>query len=146
MEIISKSFKNGGLIPSRHTCDGGHVIPHLEFLNPPRETVSFVLIMDDPDAENGMWDHWLVFNIPAYVREVFEGVPPEGSPGRGTSNNLNYFGPCPSSGSHRYIFHLYALNSILEIPDGADKSDIKGAMKEHILAEAEIIGTYSRER
>jgi Raf kinase inhibitor-like YbhB/YbcL family protein len=105
--------------------------------------------MDDPDVpkhlrDDGMWDHWVVFNMPASARDIKEGEEPEGTHGIGTGGNTNYHGPCPPDREHRYFFKLYALDAKLDLPEKATKAQVEGAMENHIMAEAELMGMYER--
>lgn len=149
-ELKSPAFGYGEPIPRRYTCDGEDVSPPLEWTDPPAGTVSFALIMDDPDAPVGTWDHWVLFDIPADVRSLPEGVPPDAEPpqggrhGQNSWRRLGYGGPCPPGGTHRYFFRLYALDTTLDLPSGATKGDVLQAMEGHILGQAELMGTYSR--
>ena len=134
-------------IPVRYSCDGEDVSPPLDWSDPPAGTQSFALIMDDPDAPGGTWDHWILFNIPAEVRNL----PEAGSAGEiGAIFGMNswgrsdYGGPCPPGGTHRYFFKLYALDTTLSLDESAGKEQVLAAMEGHILGEAELMGTYSR--
>ena len=146
MDLRSSAFEDGGNIPSLYTCDGQDVSPPLEIGDVPEGTVALALVMDDPDAPGGTFDHWLVWNIPAGTAEIAEGTEPEGVQGRTDFGRLGYGGPCPPSGTHRYMFKLYALGQELDLPQGARKSDLEAAMQGHILAEALLSGNYSRSR
>ena len=148
MKIISSVFKNNQSIASKYTCDGLDINPPLEFEDIPKNTKSLVLIMDDPDAikpAGKVWDHWLVFNIPPETRKIEENKEPKGIHGQGTSNNLNYHGPCPPDGQHRYFFKLYALDTSLNLKEGITKKEIEIAMINHIIAETKLIGLYQRQ-
>ncbi len=147
MKIISAKFENGGLIPAKYTCNGENISPPLEFVDVPEEAVSLVLIMDDPDVpvvvrDDGVWDHWVKFNIPPSIRMIEEGEEPEGVSGMGTGGNLGYYGPCPPDRQHRYFFKLYALDTKLDLPEGVTKKEVENAMAEHIIDQAELIGLY----
>lgn len=143
MELTSPTFKNGANIPPIHTCDGQDRSPELNWTDPPENIQSFTLIMSDPDAPMGTWDHWVLFNIPADTLHIPEGSS-VGISGNNSWSNLGYGGPCPPNGNHRYFFKLYALDTILDLPQGARKTDILSAMKEHILEETELMGRYER--
>jgi Raf kinase inhibitor-like YbhB/YbcL family protein len=151
MKISSPAFDHGGKIPSRHTCDGENVSPPLLFSDVPGAAKTLTLIMDDPDVpkhvrKEGIWDHWIVFNIPADLRDIKEGEePPGGTPGLGTNGNEEYFGPCPPDREHRYFFKLYALDTELNLPQGASKKQVEDAMKGHVLEQAELMGRYERQ-
>jgi len=147
-EISSPAFKNGEAIPAKFSCDGRDVSPVLLWTEPPTGTQSFALIMDDPDAPMGTWVHWVMFNIPASTRDLKEGTPTDpqlsdGSlQGKTSAGSTGYHGPCPPSGTHRYFFKLYALDTTLSLPSGANKKELLAAMEDHILANIELLGTY----
>jgi Raf kinase inhibitor-like YbhB/YbcL family protein len=148
--LSSSEFIHESAVPARFSCDGENISPPLQWSDPPQGTESFALISDDPDAPGGMWVHWLLYNIPANVRTLPEAIPPEkelpdGSRyGENSFGRLDYGGPCPPSGTHRYFFKLYALDVILDLEPGATKEALLQAMEGHILAETVLIGTYSR--
>jgi hypothetical protein len=149
MKLTSSAFEQGGKIPAKYTCDGENINPPLTISDVPSETKSLVLIMDDPDVPkrlraDGMWDHWIVFNMPANLTKIEEGKEPEGIHGIGTSKNLDYYGPCPPDREHRYFFKLYALNTQLNLPKKATKPQVERAMENHILAKTELMGRYER--
>jgi Raf kinase inhibitor-like YbhB/YbcL family protein len=147
MEISSSAFDHEGEIPSIYACDG--VSPPLKFSNIPDNAKSLVLIMDDPDAQDVVgytWVHWLLWNIPPSITGIEEGSVPVGAQeGRNGTAMLGYQGPCPpAKRTHRYFFKLYALDIVLDLPEGAIKSQLEDAMEGHIIAEAVLIGVYSR--
>ncbi len=150
MELTSNAFANGESVPARHSCDGEDISPSLEWSQPPQNTQSFTLICDDPDAPRGTWVHWVVFNLPSETRVLPEGVTSEsGLPagslhGKNNWGDTEYGGPCPPGGTHRYYFKLYALDTTLDLKTGAGKSDVLHAMDGHVLAQAELMGTYER--
>jgi Raf kinase inhibitor-like YbhB/YbcL family protein len=149
MKLTSTAFKNGGKIPSKHTCDGPNINPPLNIADVPSGAKSLVLVMDDPDVpknlrKDGMWDHWVVFNIPVTVQEIKEGEEPKGVHGIGTSQNLKYNGPCPPDREHRYFFKVYALDMELDLPQKATKKQVEKAMEGHILEKTELMGRYER--
>ena len=150
LSITSSAFKDGGKIPSKYTCDGEDVSPALSWSGAEENTQSYALIMDDPDAPMGTFTHWVIFNIPKNVQGLPEGVPKQGvlkNGGMQGSNDFGktgYGGPCPPSGTHRYRFHLYALDTNLDLKAEASKSEVLKKMEGHILAEAEITGLYGR--
>lgn len=151
MRLTSPVFAHGGLIPALYTCDGDNVNPPLEIAGVPAAAVSLALIMDDPDVPkrarpDGMWDHWLVFNIPPALARIEENREPPGVHGIGTAGNHDYHGPCPPDREHRYFFKLYALDCQLDLPAGATKPQLEAAMAGHILATAELMGRYDRPR
>lgn len=149
MKLTSPAFEHGGKIPSKYTCDGENINPPLAISDVPPGTGSLVLIMDDPDVPkhlraDGMWDHWVVFNIPATIREIGEGKEPEGTSGVGTSGNVEYSGPCPPDREHRYFFKLYALDTELDLPEKATKGQVEKAMEGHVIEKTELMGRYER--
>lgn len=153
LTISSTAFPAGGTIPVRHTCDGEDVSPDLAWTEPPPGTRSFALIVDDPDAPVGTWVHWVLYDVPAGARSVPAAVPktetlaePAGAKqGRNDFGRIGWGGPCPPRGSrHRYFFRLYALDCLLELPPGATRGELDRAMRGHVLAQAEVHGTYAR--
>jgi Raf kinase inhibitor-like YbhB/YbcL family protein len=142
MKISSPSFADGQAIPAKYTCDGDDINPPLVFSGAPPSAKSLVLIMDDPDAPGGTFDHWIVWNIPPTTSGVAEGQPLRGVVGRNGFGKNGYGGPCPPSGEHRYQFKLYALDTTLDLPRSASKAQLERAMKGHILAEAAMMGRY----
>ena len=151
-ELTSTAFANGEPIPVKYSCDGEDISPPLAWGDPPEGTGSFALIMDDPDAPVGTWNHWIVFNIPANTYGLEEDLPITGinqvpefiSIAKNSWSRNDYGGPCPPGGTHRYFFKLYALDIILSLDENTDKSQLLAAMEGHILAEAELMGTYTR--
>jgi Raf kinase inhibitor-like YbhB/YbcL family protein len=145
LKISSSAFAHNGSIPSKYTCDGADVSPPLAIESVPPEVKSLVLIVDDPDAPVGTWVHWVVWNISPATKEIKENsVPPGASQGMTDFRKQKYGGPCPPSGTHRYFFKLYALDSLLTLSSNSTKTTVEGAMKGHILAQTELIGLYSR--
>lgn len=143
MRLASSAFDADGIIPERYTCDGPGVSPPLTIDDVPAGTASLVLTMDDPDCPGQTWDHWLAYDIPV-LSEIPEGVPDLGTPGRNTWGRTGYGGPCPPRGSHRYVFTVYALDRNLGLEPGADKATVLKALAGHSLAEASLMGRYSR--
>ena len=149
LKITSPNFNNREEIPAKYTCDGEDINPPLEISGAPEGTQSLVLIMDDPDVPknlraDGIWDHWVKFNIPPTVTKIIKGEEPEGISGMGTSNNLKYHGPCPPDRKHRYFFKVYALDALFNLSEGVSKKEVEKAMRGHILEQAELIGIYGR--
>jgi Raf kinase inhibitor-like YbhB/YbcL family protein len=146
-EITSPAFAPGEHIPTKYTCDGEDISPPLHWSDPPDGTRSFALISDDPDAPVGTWVHWVLFNLPAKTRDLPEQAdPPAGSQdGQNSWKRLGYGGPCPPSGTHRYFFKLYALDTVLNLAAGANKEQLLQAMEGHILGQTEVMGVYSRQ-
>jgi Raf kinase inhibitor-like YbhB/YbcL family protein len=151
MIIASPAFTEGSMLPAKYTCDGQDISPPLEWKNVPAGTKSLALIHDDPDAPMGTWVHWVAYNIPPNITKLDENVKPEKvfKNGMRQGNNdwpkIGYGGPCPPSGTHRYYFKLYALDTMLDLRPGATKTQVLQAMKGHILAEAQLIGKYQRQ-
>ena len=143
LEVRSPAFGNNERIPKRYTCDGEDVNPPLEILGVPEGTQSIVLIMDDPDAPGGIWDHWVVWNISPDTK-IRENSSP-GIVGVNSWGQNSYGGPCPPSGTHRYFFRAYALDTKLDIPSSSRKRDVEEAMRGHVLAKGELVGLYSRD-
>jgi Raf kinase inhibitor-like YbhB/YbcL family protein len=149
--LTTTAFANGGAIPSKYTCDGIDVSPALRWNNSPAGTQTFALIADDPDAPVGTWTHWILWNIAGQTTALPEGVPKVGGSGDGVRQGHNdfkrigYGGPCPPPGKpHRYFFKLYALDIKLNVKTGAGREEVERAMKGHVLAETEWMGTYGR--
>ena len=151
--LTSPAFHDGYPIPRLYTCEGEDISPPLNFENPPAGVRSFALIVDDPDAPVGTWVHWVMFNIPANVAHLSEGISAIDATTDGTRQGLNdfrrigYGRPCPPPGNaHRYFFKLYALDTMLNLKPKATKADVMAACKNHILGEAQLIGLYVRSR
>ena len=142
MKLTSPDFKNNEYIPKKFTCDGQDISPNLTVENVPDSTKSLALIVDDPDAPMGTWIHWVVFDIPVTSKIEEDSTP--GKPGTNTSGERNYGGPCPPSGTHRYFFKIYALDTLLNLKEGITKADLEKAMEGHILDKTELIGLYKR--
>lgn len=151
MHLTSVAFQPGGEIPSYHSSDGEDASPELSWKDAPAETKSFVLIMHDPDApRRGGFTHWVVYNISSETRHIEPNVPQEeqihglGMQGRNDGSSLGYMGPAPPSGVHRYFLRLFALDDTVDLKPGATHSEVSAKMKGHILAQAELMGTYER--
>lgn len=145
MRVTSTAFKNGDLIPEKYTFDGENVNPPLNFSDVPEEAKSLAIIMEDPDAPGGTFVHWIVWNIPADIRGIREGDDMSYPQGRNDFGNIGYDGPCPPKGSvHSYYFKVYALDTFLNLPEGATKDDLVNAISGHVLAESSIVGKYGR--
>ncbi|MCD4760498.1 YbhB/YbcL family Raf kinase inhibitor-like protein [bacterium] len=147
MKILSSAFADGQAMDSKYTCDGLDISPPFTISDVPVEAKSLVLIMDDTDAikpAGKVWDHWIVFNIPPDTTEIPEGQEPAGVHGLGTSDNLEYHGPCPPDGEHAYIFKFYALDTMLGLQADATKPEIERTMKGHIIAQTKLVGKYNR--
>lgn len=145
MEIRSGAFSGGEIIPARYTCDGEGVNPDLEISSVPENAKSLVLIVDDPDAPMGNFNHWVVWNIdPAISRIEENSVPPGAVVGINDGEKNAYTPPCPPGGVHRYYFKVYALDTKLDISSASRKDDVERAITGHIVGEAELLGKYGR--
>lgn len=144
LSIKSPSFSQQGLIPQQYTCDGENISPPLEWDNVPDKTQSYALIVDDPDAPAGLWVHWLLFNIPLDLKHLEEGatLPAGAISGQNSWGQIGYRGPCPPSGTHRYRFKLYALDTQINLDASATKVDLDNAMMNHVIEQAELIGLF----
>jgi Raf kinase inhibitor-like YbhB/YbcL family protein len=143
MELTSRAFEHEGTIPQRYTCDGEDVSPPLTLTGIPQAAAGLVLIMDDPDAPGRTWDHWVAYDIPVGA-EIPEAVGALGTAGTNSWNRTGYGGPCPPGGTHRYFFRVYALDTSLDLAEGATKDAVTDAMSGHVLAEATLMGRYTR--
>jgi Raf kinase inhibitor-like YbhB/YbcL family protein len=154
LDITSTAFPAGGEIPSRHTCEGEDVSPSLAWSGVPDGTRSLALIVDDPDAPDPKaprmtWVHWVLYNLPAGTGGLAEGVPSSELPagtreGRNDWKRTGYGGPCPPIGRHRYFHKLYALDTVLPDLQEPTKARLEQAMAGHVLAQAELVGTYQK--
>jgi Raf kinase inhibitor-like YbhB/YbcL family protein len=142
LTVTSPDFRHNGNIPSKYTCEGKGINPTIVITNFPEGTKSLVLIVDDPDAKGRTFDHWIVWNIPP--GEVIKENSVPGVQGKNGAGENSYIGPCPPTGTHRYFFKAYALNTMMDIMAGAEKQTIEKAMQKHILASTELIGLYER--
>jgi Raf kinase inhibitor-like YbhB/YbcL family protein len=144
-KLTSSAFEDGKPIPDKYTCDGDNISPPLSWTGIPKNTKSFAIIMDDPDAPMGTWDHWVVYDIPSTVTSLEE---KKSAAGIKAIDGLNswyekgYNGPCPPGGTHHYNFKLYALDKILAQKEGLTKAKLLDAMKNHILGEATLTGLF----
>lgn len=151
LSLTSPAFAHHTRIPRAYTCDGDDISPPLKIAGVPAGAKALVLIMDDPDVPkhlrpDGMWDHWVVWNIPPTTTEIPEGKEPQGVGGNNSWGRTGYGGPCPPDREHRYFFKLYALDTMLQLPAGASKKEAEKALQGHILAQAELVGLYERAR
>jgi len=143
MKLASPEFKQNSLIPKKFTCQGADINPALVIEGAPLNTKTLALIVDDPDAPMGMWVHWVMYNIPIATRIDEDSIP--GKQGMNDFGRHDYGGPCPPSGTHRYFFKIYALDTELDLKEGADKKALEKAMEGHILGKAELIGLYKKD-
>lgn len=156
MILNSSAFKRNDYLPAKYSCDGLNINPPLKITDIPDKAVSLVLIMNDPDAVGGQWTHWLLWNIPTTTKIISENTVPDSAiVGFNDFNKKKYDGPCPPaspkspdeggpSGTHHYVFELYALDVKLNLPADSDKNTVMGAMNGHIIAQTELAGLYSR--
>lgn len=153
--ISSSAFQNEQVIPKKFTCDGADLSPALQWSGAPAATKAFALIMDDPDAPPGRWVHWIIYDLPASVTALAEGVEKKAEGANGSKQGLvwgvdtfskvGYYGPCPPPGKpHRYYFKLYALDAVLNLPSKATKPQVEAKMRGHILSQTILMGTYGR--
>lgn len=143
MKLTSPAFDSNENIPDKYTCQGEDINPELNIEDLPAETESLVLIVDDPDAPSGTWLHWLVYDIPPDRAGIGEDSVP-GTQGVNDFDRVDYGGPCPPSGEHRYFFRAYALDSELDLEEGNTRSEIEDAMEGHVIEDCELMGRYSR--
>lgn len=151
MELKSPAFQNGGVIPKRYTGEGLDVSPPLVWSGEPAGTKSFALICDDPDAPGKTWVHWVLYGIPPTAHELKEGIPKQGVlsdgmlQGKTDFGDVGYGGPMPPPGKpHRYMFKLYALDTVLSLKPAITKADLLKAIEGHVLKESLLMGTYQR--
>jgi len=150
LELTSTAFSEGQPIPARYTCTGEDISPPLAWRGAPPGTQSFALIMDDPDAPGRTWVHWVVFNLPADAAALpaairsDDDLPGAAAHGQNSWRRSDYGGPCPPSGTHRYFFKLYALDTTLDLTPGATRQQVLDALSGHVLAEGQAMGTYKK--
>jgi Raf kinase inhibitor-like YbhB/YbcL family protein len=150
LTLSSSAFAPGKSIPDEFSCKGRNISPALAWTGAPANTASFAVILDDPDAPSGTFTHWVIYNIPAASQSLAQGVAPQptfddgAAQGRNSGNRQYYEGPCPPSGTHHYYFRLYALDTRLDLPPGATVDQLRKAMQGHILAQGELMGTFSK--
>ncbi len=143
MNISSPEFKNNEPIPVKFTCQGSGINPQLEISGVPAEAKNLALIVDDPDATVGTFTHWLIWNIDPKTSTINENSAPGIQGANGRKEN-KYTGPCPPSGTHRYFFKLFALDSMLDLKEGASKAELESELAKHTLEQAELVGTYKK--
>ncbi len=147
LKIQSPAFNNNEMIPRKYTCDGSDISPLLVWGGVPKNTKSLAVICDDPDAPGKVWVHWVVYNLSPEIKTLEGGISMSANvllQGINDFKKIGYCGPCPPSGIHRYFFKLYALDIKVPLSAGATKDQLLAIMKEHILAEAQLIGKYKR--
>jgi Raf kinase inhibitor-like YbhB/YbcL family protein len=149
IKIISQKFKEGEEIPDRYACKGVNVSPPLEW-SPVVDVVKYAIICEDPDAAQGIWTHWVIFNIPKELNAVDEWIMEREETENGAKQGLNdfgtvgYRGPCPPDGTHRYYYRIYALDSEIDLPSMITRTQLKSAMDGHIIDEGSLMGRYTR--
>lgn len=142
LALTSSAFAYGANIPEKYSCDGEDINPPLTIGNVPESAKSLALLLEDPDAPGGTYDHWVVWNIPADHLRIAENSVP-GTEGANSFGKKSFGGPCPPDGRHRYFFRVYALNTELELDSSSDKSALLMAMDGKVLATGELMGTYT---
>lgn len=148
LSIASDGFNNGGIIPELFTCDGKNISPEIHWSVLPKNTKALALILSDEDAPNGIFYHWILYNIPTNVQNLSQGtalLPTGTMVGKNSWGKTQYNGPCPPKGSkHHYTFSLYALDQVLNLPEGSDATDLLEVMKNYIIQQATLKGLYNR--
>ncbi len=144
LTVKSSAFEHNTLIPKKYACDGDGINPPLAVEGIPKEALSLVLIVDDPDASSGTFNHWIVWNIPPHIGKIGENVVP-GLEGMNSDRRKGYTSPCPPSGTHRYSFKMFALDVELSLDANSSKRELESAMQGHVIAKGEIIGLYRRQ-
>jgi len=150
IKLSSSAFAEGQAIPRAYTCDGINISPPLEWTGVPKSAKTITIIADDPDAPAGTWVHWVIYNLPADTIGMVENLPSTedvkggGLQGKNDFEKIGYGGPCPPSGTHRYFFRIYALDNELPLKAGATKAEVEKASAGHILAQAQLMGTYRK--
>jgi Raf kinase inhibitor-like YbhB/YbcL family protein len=142
LKVTSEAFEEGESIPAKYTCEGESVSPPLRVDNMPEGTQTVAIIMEDPDAPGGIFDHWLIWNIPPDI--LIDENRRLGMSGKNSARKTGYHAPCPPTGSHRYFFHVFALDGALNINSGAGRETLEKAMEAHILAKGSLMGRYQR--
>jgi Raf kinase inhibitor-like YbhB/YbcL family protein len=151
MQLKSSAYREGGAIPVQYTCEGDNISPQFSWTELPQGTKSLALVLHDPDApREGGFTHWVVYNIDPILKEIAEDTPKDeklagiGLQGKNDAGKIGYMGPCPPSGSHRYIVRLFALDAELNLKPGASHHEVTSAMEGHILDKAALMGTYAK--
>ena len=151
MQLTSSAIQPGQPIPVRYSCDGKNISPQIAWGDVPRGTKSLAIILHDPDAPKpGGFTHWVVYNIPPETNRIEEHIPQQariesvGMQGNNDAGRIGYTGPCPPSGTHRYVFRLFALDQMLDLEPGSSPEEVQAALEGHIIERAELMGTYAR--
>src|SRR6266511_1648517 len=144
MKITSQAFTNGGKIPDKYTMYGDNIIPPLHLDEVPDKARSLALVVEDPDAPNGTFNHWILFNVDPRTRDIKEDcVPVMATQGRNDFGEVEYDGPKPPSGEHRYFFRAYALDSVLPLARGCKRTEVEASLRNHVLDSATLMGRYA---
>ncbi len=144
MQITSSAFADGQSIPTKYSCKGNNVSPPLTIDNVPQNAKSVTMIVHDPDSPNGTFIHWVLWNIDPTISQILEAeAPAAASEGKNDFGDQSYGGPCPHKGNHRYVFTLYALNTILQLPEISTAQDVLAAQEGHVIAQSTLTGTFS---
>jgi Raf kinase inhibitor-like YbhB/YbcL family protein len=144
ISVITPAFQAGGDIPAKFSCNGANVNPELKINGVPSEAKSLVLIVDDPDAPRGLFTHWIVWNIDPKATDIAENSTPAGGlQGTNDFGKRNYGGPCPPSGTHRYFFKVFALDTKLDLKSNVRRAELDAAMRSHTVAQGELMARYT---
>ena len=152
IQLTSTAFASGALMPSQQTCDGKDLSPDLTWEGIPAGTQSIAITAQDPDALLKPFTHWVLYDLPPKTRQLPAGLPPQpfltlgGGHGKNDFGHYGYGGPCPTNGTHRYVFKLYALDKLLDLPAGATKTEVLEAIAGHVKATGELMGKYTRKK
>ena len=142
-QLSSSAFADGDTMPVRYTCKGENISPSLRIAGAPSGTAGFALIMHDPDAPHGDYIHWLIWNVPPQIDTFLEDEAPDAAvEGTNDFGDTHYDGPCPPSGTHRYVFDLYALDAMLDLAEGAPEEDLRSELANHTIARTTLVGRF----
>jgi Raf kinase inhibitor-like YbhB/YbcL family protein len=145
IKVTSPSFQNEGSISVQYTCDGSNTIPPLNIADVPSNAKSLAIVVDDPDAPSGNFNHWIAWNIDPSTNTIPEGMEPKGAiSGKNSAGKVGYVGPCPPAGTHRYFFKVFALDDKISLDENANETDLNQAMNGHIIGQGELMGKYAR--
>lgn len=146
MQITSTAFAQNAIIPQKYTCMGKNVNPPILITGVPKDAKSLALIVEDPDAPSGNFTHWILWNIDPATKEIKENsIPKNAASGKNDIGNTKYLGPCPPSGTHRYFFTIFALDTILDLKSGSDRKNIDQAMAHHIMDSGQLMAKFSKQ-
>jgi Raf kinase inhibitor-like YbhB/YbcL family protein len=150
LTVTSPAFADHELIPDKYTCDGANLSPPLRWSGVPPESQAIAVVVEDRDAPSGLFTHWLLYDLPAQTTELAEGIPTQPTDNGGWRQGTNdfgvvgYGGPCPPSGSHRYVFRVMALDAPLGLAPGASRREFFAALGAHVMDEGDLTGRYVR--